>query len=117
MEALDALYRIAADGGRGRVLFGDSIELARPAYERTLIGDGYPAAYLEFPLMGNPGFDLLSVHGSVAPGARFAPGAGFGRQDLFDWFGSLQVDEGQLGCGLELDTSAGETERAGVYLQ
>lgn len=117
METFDALYCIAAGGGRGEALFGDSITLARPAYERTLIGNGYPTAYLEFPLLGDPGFDLLSVYGSVAAGARFAPGAGFGRQDLFDWFGSLQIDDGTVSCGLELDTSAGETDRVGVYLQ
>ena len=40
MEAFDALYILAAGNGRGEALFGKSIELARPAYERTLIGDG-----------------------------------------------------------------------------
>ena len=117
MQAFDALYHIAAGGGREEALFGDSFELARPAYERTLIGSGYPNAYLEFPLLGNPGFDLLSVHRFVEPGARFSPGAGYGRQDLFDWFSGLQVAGGKVSCGLELDLASGETERAGVYLQ
>ncbi len=117
MQAFDALYHIAAAAGREEALFGDSVGLARPAYERTLIGSGYPHAYLEFPLLGNPGFDLLSVHRFVEPGARFAPGAGFGRQDLFDWFCGLRVSDGEVACGFELDTSSCETERAGVYLQ
>lgn len=117
MQAFDALYHIAAAAGREEALFGDSVGLARPAYERTLIGGGYPHAYLEFPLLGNPGFDLLSVHRFVEPGARFAPGAGFGRQDLFDWFCGLRVSDGEVACGFELDTSSCETERAGVYLQ
>jgi hypothetical protein len=75
MTAFDALYAIAAGDGRGEALFGNSFDLARNAYERTLIGDGYPAIYIEFPLLGSPGFDLLSVHRAVQPGSRFAPGA------------------------------------------
>ena len=117
MEAFDALYAIAAGDGRGEALFGDSIGLARDVYERTLIGGGYPAAYLEFPLLGEPCFDLLSVHACVESGARFAPGAGFGRQGMFDWFAGVCEPGGSVSCGIELDTSTGETERAGVYLQ
>ena len=117
MTVFDALYSIAAGDGRGEALFGSSYDLARNAYERTLIGDGYPAAYIEFPLLGSPGFDLLSVHGVVQPGSRFAPGAGFGYQAMLDWFSGV-CDRGvNASCGIELDTSAGETERAGVYLQ
>jgi len=70
MTVFDALYSIAAGDGRGEALFGNSFGLARDAYERTLIGDGYPAAYIEFPLLGPPGFDLLSVHSSVQPGRK-----------------------------------------------
>lgn len=117
MESFDALYAIAARDGRGEALFGNSIELARPVYERTLIGNGYPIAHLEFPLLGNPCFDMLSVHSHVAPGARFVPGAGFGYQGMFDWFAGILEAGERAGCGIELDISAGETERAGVYLQ
>jgi hypothetical protein len=117
MTVFDALYTIAAGDGRGEALFGDSFGIARDAYERTLIGDGYPAAYIEFPLLGSPGFDLLSVHGTVQPGSRFAPGAGFGYQAMFDWFSGIQNTDVNASCGIELDTSVGETERAGVYLQ
>ena len=117
MMAFDALYTIASDGGREEALFGNSIELARDAYERTLIGDGYPAAYREFPLLGSPGFDLLSVHSAVRPGSRFAPGAGFGYQAMYDWFSGIRDAGINASCGIELDTSVGETERAGVYLQ
>lgn len=117
MTVFDALYSIAAGDGRGEALFGNSFGIARGAYERTLIGEGYPGAYIEFPLLGSPGFDLLSVHDAVRPGSRFAPGAGFGYQAMFDWFSGI-CDRGvNASCGIELDTSVGETERAGVYLQ
>ena len=117
MEAFDALYILAAGNGRGAALFGDSIELARPAYERTLIGDSYPTFYLEFPLLGNPCFDLLSVHGDLKPGSSFVPGAGFGYQGMIDWFAQAERDPDEVSCGIEIDASSGETEKAGVYLQ
>ncbi len=117
MTVFDALYLIAAHDGRGEALFGDSFDIVRNVYERTLIGDEYPAAYLEFPLLGTPGLDLLSVHSTVKPGARFAPKAGFGYQAMFDWFSGICDTNSSAICGIELDTSTGETERAGVYLQ
>ena len=117
MAAFDALYGIAAGDGRGGALFGNSIELARPAYERTLVGDEYPKAYFEFPLLGNPCFDLLSGVDHVKPGAKFAPGRGFGRQGMIDWFAGVCGPDGAVGCGFEIDTSTGEIERAAVYLQ
>ena len=116
-EAFEALYTIAARDGREAALFGNSFAPARLAFERSLIGGGYPAVYLEFPLLGEPCFDLLSVYDRVEPGARFAPGAGFGRQPMFDWFEGICDTDGNVSCGLELDTSVGEIERAGVYLQ
>ena len=117
MTAFDALYSIAAGDGRGEALFGNSFAIARGAYERTLIGDGYPDFYFEFPLLGSPGFDLLSVHKTVQPGSRFAPGSGFGYQAMFDWFSNVCETGVNVSCGIELDTSDGETERAGAYLQ
>ena len=114
--AFDAQYAIAARGGREEALFGRGIELVRPAYEKTLIGEGYPAAYLEFPLLGEPYLDLLSVHGHVEPGSRFAAGAGFGYQALFDWY-ALARPQGPVSLGIEVDCGTGECERAGAYLQ
>lgn len=117
MTVFDALYSIAAGDGRGEALFGNSFSIARDVYERTLIGDEYPDAYLEFPLLGSPGFDLLSIYSNVKTGSRFAPGSGFGYQAMFDWFSSICELRVGASCGIELDTSTGETERAGVYLQ
>ena len=116
MTAFDALYGIAARNGRGEALFGNSMELARGIYEKSLIGDGYPSAYIEFPLLGEPRFDILTVHGKVKPGSKFAPGAGFGYQAMYDWFSTVD-GKPQASCGIELDCGSGETERAGVYLQ
>ena len=117
MECFDALYGLVSADGRGDALFGTSIQLARPAYERSLIGSENPLTYLEFPLLGDPGFDLLCGYSRVEPGAQFAKGSGFGYQAMFDWFSGVCNDGADVSCGIELDTSSGETERAGVYLQ
>ena len=99
MAAFDAVYHLAAKNGREEALFGNSIELARLVYETMLIGGGYPHAYVEFPLLGEPCFDLLSVHAEVGRGAVFEPGAGFGRQEIFDW--SANVRDGEtLSCDI-----------------
>ena len=104
MIVFDALYSMAAENGRGEALFGNNFDTARNAYERTLIGDGYPDAYIEFPLLGSPGFGLLSVHSTVQPGSQFAPGAGFGYQTMFDWFSSTCDINADVSCGIELDS-------------
>ena len=119
IAAFCALYSIAAADGRGEALFGDSFDQATDFYRRTLIGDGYPIAHLEFPLLGEPCLDLLSVHASVAPEAKFAPGAGYGHQAMFDWFAEASSGElaDDVSVGLELDLSAGQTQTVGVYLQ
>ena len=115
-EAFELLYSLAAADSREEILFGSSIELARPAFEKMRIGNGYPAVYLEFPLLGRPCFDMLTVYGSVGADDRFASGAGFGYGNLFRWFSGLPEGNG-CSCGIELDTGSGETEHAGAYLQ
>ena len=116
--AFDLLYSLAAENGREEKLFGNSIEAAAPAFERMRIGSGYPTVYLEFPLLGSPCFDMLSVYGTanIGPDDRFASGAGFGYGGMFRWFSSLP-DKSGCSCGIELDTGSGETERAGIYFQ
>ena len=55
MTVFDALYSIAAGDGRGEALFGNSFDIARSAYERTLIGAGYPELTLSFPFSDRRG--------------------------------------------------------------
>ena len=116
MTVFNVLYSHAAGDGREAALFGDSIRFARPAAANSLIGKALPSFYLEFPLLGVPCFDLLTVYGEIKPGERFAPGGGYGYQPMFDWFSSLPSGHG-ASCGITMDTGSGETERAGIYLQ
>lgn len=116
LEVFDLLYVLAAQDGREEALFGNSVDLAYPVVDQALIGDVYPNIYLEFPLKGKPCFDILLGYGEIPSGARFAPGAGFGYQPLFDWFSALPPGHG-ASCGFSMDTGSGETRRPGVYLQ
>ena len=116
MDMFDLLYMLAAADGRGEALLGGRREQLRSLYERTLIGGARPSLYLEFPLLGEPCYDFLSVIEKVEPGDTFAPGAGFGYQAAFDWFSTVCEDK-NVSMGFELDLSTGEQERAGIYLQ
>jgi hypothetical protein len=117
IELFDILYGIAARNGREEALFGGDVLLARPAFERMLIGNDFPRLYLEFPLMGTPGFDVLAGYNHVDKGAVFREGAGYGRQDMFDWFAEVCESGTSASVGFEVDSSAGRTDVAGVYLQ
>ena len=116
MDMFDLLYVLAAANGRDEALLGGRREQLRSLYERTLIGNARPSLYLEFPLLGEPCYDFLSVIDKVEQGATFAPGAGYGYQKAFDWFSTVCEDK-NVSMGFELDLSTGKQERAGIYLQ
>ncbi len=116
IEAFDILYNLCSRDGREAALFGNSIALVRPVVEKCLIGDSYPSFYVEFPLLGTPCFDVLTIHGRLTPNVQFASGCGFGYQSMYDWFSNLPEGHG-TGCAIEMDTGSGETEHAGVYFQ
>lgn len=116
IDTFDILYNFCSRDGREAALFGDSAALVRPVVEKCIIGDKYPLFYVEFPLKGTPCFDVLTVHGEIPPGTKFAPGCGFGYQAMYDWFSNLPSGHG-TSCAIEMDTGGGETEHAGVYFQ
>ena len=102
--------------GRDLALFGCEAAGPRDFFERSLIADQFPDLYFEFPLMGAPCLDMIAAYEHVNPGARFAPGGGFGYQRVFDWI-SGQQGMTRSAIGLELDLSQGETEHAGIYFE
>lgn len=117
MQALDAILRRVCADGRQDALFGGGLPVALEACSRTLIGVHCPDFYLEFPLAGEPCLDVLAVYGGHEDGARFEPGAGYGHQRTFDWFGRMEREVGDIGYGFELDTSRGTPSAAGIYFQ
>lgn len=116
IESFDILYNLCSKDGRESVLFGNSVALVRPVVEKCLIGDDYPLFYVEFPLLGTPCFDVLTIYGELTPNVQFAPGCGFGYQEMYNWFSNLPSGHG-TSCAIEMDTGSGETQHAGVYFQ
>ena len=57
----DILYALAARDGRQEILFGDCAPLAHDAFERSLVGDGFPELWFEMPLLGDPWFDFHAL--------------------------------------------------------
>lgn len=100
--------------GEDRVL-GNSREALRTAYAGSLIGGMAPHFWLEIPLRGEPHSDLhVSYdHAELRPGARFAPGAGFGYQGLFDWF--VVAGKPHTGIDLTFDLDASGVRAVGAY--
>ena len=113
-ELFDTLYDMAAAGGREAALFGDSIRLIRPAFEKMLIGSEFPTVFLEFPLSGKPYLDFTIAYSRVEPGSRFEEGAGYGYQPMFDWYAAAPRTPGRL-LGMTMDTGSGDPTHAGAY--
>lgn len=116
MTLYEVLYSLAADEGREGPLFGSSAPLARAAFERSLIGDGFPTIWFELPLAGEPYFDLhIAIsRKDLHSGVNFLPGAGNGYDELFRWY----AEEEPGGCGLAFafDTGAGKIDAPAVHV-
>ena len=115
-EVFDLLYGHAAGEGREAVLFGTSVEWARPAFRGLLTGGEFPITYLEFPLLGSPRFDMLTGYQRLPKGSRFPEGSGFDSRALTDWFSSVPEELG-AGFGFEIDHDRRAAGTTGVYLQ
>ncbi len=116
IELFDALYALMSAQGRGAALFGDAREAARRFFKRSLVLGSFPVLYFEFPLLGEPCLDLLSIYEHVPTKACFALGDGYGYQAVLDWFSGLDAAQ-RAAMGVELDLSQGVTEQAGIYFQ
>ena len=100
LELFDVLYGIAARDGRGEVLFGSDILLARQAFERMLIGSGFPQVYLEFPLIGEPFLDITVLYGQLEEGTRVDSPAAAGTGATLDWFADVHRQHSNVSFGL-----------------
>ena len=69
-DAFQVLLLQAAEGGRGKVLFGESLQRAREAALPFMLGEEFPSVYLEHPLIGDPSLDVTVLFGGIKPGTR-----------------------------------------------
>ena len=98
LSIYDAIYALAAGERREQALFGSCAPLAREAFRRSLIDEGFPTIWFEVPLAGVPRFDLHAAlsHEMLREGARFLPGAGNGYDGLLRWYAEEEADGGGL---------------------
>ena len=111
--AFEALLGLACKRGGPKLLGGAA--LAKDTFRRSLIGEAFPRYVLEASLIGEPGFDLHVCYerDQLIPGERFAAGAGFGMQALFDWYS--EVETGGLGVEFAHDLRGGR-RATGAYV-
>ena len=116
LRIFDLLYGKAWNGMGGSRVLGGTREALRTAYEGCLIGGYAPHYWLEMPLAGEPHSDLHVSYdwAEVVPGARFAPGAGFGYQGLYDWF--CKAGTRNTGIDFTFDLSDANIEAVGAYV-
>ena len=112
----DAIYALAADEGREQALFGSCAPLARKAFRRSLIGEGFPIVWFEIPLAGNPRFDLHVAlsRKMLRAGAAFLPGTGNGYDRLFRWY--AEDESGGGGLAFAYDVSEGRIDDPAVHV-
>lgn len=115
-ELFSAIYEIVTAQGREAALFGDARQGASEFFDRSLVLGTFPVLYFEFPLLGEPYLDMLAIYEHVPANPRFAPGGGYGYQEVFDWYGGLDAAR-RAAIGIELDLSQGVTEQGGLYFQ
>lgn len=116
VAAYGAVYALAADDGREEALFGSCAPLAREAFQRSLVGEGFPVVWFEIPLMGDPRFDLhvaLSRQ-TLHAGARFLPHAGNGYDALFRWYAEDEAGGG--GLAFAYDVGEGRIDKPAVHV-
>lgn len=116
LSIYDAIYALAAGGGRDKALFGSCAPLAREAFLRSLAGKGFPIVWFEVPLAGEPRFDLhvaLSRE-MLRGGVRFLPGAGNGYDGLLRWY--TEEETGGNGLAFAYDVGEGRIEDPAVHV-
>ena len=111
----EILYALAARGGRQEVLFGDSIQYARPAFARSCPGEAFPELWFELPLLGDPWFDLHVLTDSTTIDAEtpFSDENTGGYPNLFAWFATAP-DVRQL--ALSYDSGSGNITQPAIQL-
>ena len=116
LSLYDTVYELAAREGCDQALFGSCAPLARTAFQRSLIGEGFPVVWFEVPLAGKPRFDLhvaLSRE-TLHEGAQFLPHAGNGYDELFRWYS--EQEEGGGGLAFAYDVGEGRIDNPAVHV-
>lgn len=116
-EAYQVLLLQASDGGRGPVLFGESLPRAREVLLPFMVGRKFPSVYLEHPLKGDPFLDVTVLYSNLAPGTRVDSPMVGSSQAMLDWFAGLEGVPAGVCCGFEVDAKDPALPPAAVHFQ
>ena len=111
------LCLLAADEGRGSVLFGSSLDRVRTTLPPFMVGKRFPSTYLEFPLAGEPFLDVNVAYTDLGEDDYVASEYVAGMEELFEWYVRTRRDYPDIGYGYVLDTNMLDLVAAGVYFQ
>ena len=116
-EAFELLCLLAADEGRGPVLFGSSLDRVRAVLPPFMAGKAFPNVYLEFPLAGEPFLDVNVGYVELDEGDFAESVYTHGTEELFEWYVQARRDYPDIAYGYVLDTNKLDLVSAGVYFQ
>ena len=116
-EAFELLCLLAADDGRGPVLFGDSLDRMQEALPPFMVGNLFPNVYLESPLAGDPFLDVNVGYGELDANGHVQSAYAAGTEEALAWYARARRDYPDISCGYMLDTNKLDLVAAGIYFQ
>jgi hypothetical protein len=116
-DAFEVLCLQAADNGRGKVLFGDSLGRARSLARPFMAAMEFPSVYLEFPLAGKPFLDVTVLYSNGGPGHPIESEAAAGTEEVIAWFAKECAQHANVSFGFELDTSKQQLPAVAIHFQ
>lgn len=116
-NAFQALLLQAADKGRGPRLFGESLQRARDAALPFMVGERFPAVYLEHPLIGDPFLDITVLLSNLDEGTRVDSPLAAGSGAMLDWYARARREHRNIACGFEIDSKDPALPMAAIHFQ
>ena len=118
--ALRMLLLHAASGGRGELLFGESLDRAKK-FLPDFVDPGdlskFPDVYLEFPLMGEPFLDATVLYRQIPENAHLASPLAAGTQQMLAWLAKAGSKYPDICGGFEIDTKFPSPGPAAIHFQ
>ena len=115
-QAMASIFEHMTADGRREALFGDGPEHALDSYRRFSTDRAKPCVIVEFPLLSEPSYDVLSgnYQPGLRPGDRLADDGQTTAQAAIDW-ATAWPGKTPLELQFELDADGGASQRPGIH--
>ncbi|MBQ3339212.1 MAG: hypothetical protein IJG82_06440 [Atopobiaceae bacterium] len=115
-QAMASIFEHMTADGRREALFGDGPERALDSYRRFSTDRAKPCVIVEFPLLGEPSYDVLSgnYQPGLRPGDRLADDGQTTAQAAIDW-ATAWPGKTPIALQFELDEAGGPQQRPGIH--